>query len=43
MANLGADRNRTLIEHVVDDLHASYTADRLEWNAREVERLREFV
>lgn len=43
MENLGADRDRALIKRVVDDLHDSYTADRLEWNAEEVERLSAFV
>lgn len=37
--NLGADRDRALLKQIVDDLHASYLADRLNWPAREVKRL----
>jgi hypothetical protein len=43
MANLGADRDRALLEQVVDDLHASYIADRLDFQAREVKEFLGFV
>jgi len=43
MANLGADRDRALLERVVDDLHASYVADRLDWPAGWLKRLWGFV
>ena len=43
MANLGADRDRVLLKHLVDQLHASYVADRFDWPAREVKRFWGFV
>jgi hypothetical protein len=41
MANLGADRDRALLDRLVEDLRASYIADRLKWCAREVARFRD--
>lgn len=43
MANLGADRDRALLDRVVNELHASYITDRLDWPAREVKRFWGFV
>ena len=42
LANLGANRDRVLIKRLVDQLHASYVADRLDWPAREVKRFWSF-
>ncbi|WP_344260912.1 hypothetical protein [Actinomadura napierensis] len=36
MANLGADRDRALLDPLVKDLRASYAADRLDWFAKEL-------
>jgi hypothetical protein len=41
MANLGADRDRALLDRLVEDLRASYVADRLKWCSREVARFRD--
>jgi hypothetical protein len=43
MRNLDAEQDRELLERVVDDLHASYAADRLDWAARDVKGLLESV
>jgi hypothetical protein len=43
MTNLGADRDRALLDRVVADLHASYVADRLDRPAREVKRFGGFA
>ncbi len=43
IANLGADRDRALLERLVDDLHASYVADRLDGPAEMVKRFWGFV
>lgn len=40
MANLGADRDRALLDALVEDLRASYIADRLDWFAKEVATFR---
>ncbi|WP_157430607.1 hypothetical protein [Actinomadura macra] len=43
MTNLDAERDRDLLERIVDDLRASYAAERLDWQAREVKSLLESV
>ncbi len=43
MANLGADRDRPLIKHVVDDLTDAYVSDRLTWAASDATNLWKFV
>lgn len=43
MTNLGAKRDRALLQRLVDDLHSSYTADRLDWPARGLTHLRDLL
>ncbi|WP_328339441.1 hypothetical protein [Micromonospora sp. NBC_00421] len=43
MTNLGAHLDRAILDQTVEDLHASYIADRLSWNAETVMRWRQFA
>ena len=43
MAGPGAERDKALVKHVADDLHAQYVTSRLDWAASDLKELWESV